>query len=439
MIKWSINNAYLSGSDFFVSYSHLDGRFYATALSNLLQEKKYSCYLDMHTSQPGKITPKTVLRQLSSANVLVVISTIASQTSHEVQKEIELFIKMNMPIIIIGRTIAEASVWKHLVIGLPVNIIPDETMLNGVVDQNFVDLLINSLTYTRQCLRIRQSVISALITLVVVLLIFMITFYYFTNSMREINKKMNIETAKLKLKNDSLIKIEIDLQKVRLQYDTARNNLIRSQKEKQILNGNLSKSLGDLRIGDADGKYLYNKVDSLRHFINQLAKDERLYISEYETQLKRQDARQGILNHSIKNETSPTGPASMGEHCIIVFEFDSAVLSTMYYPLIDEISNVLRSSDKSIEIRSYSSKIAVTEDSGKRKVLRWGLDDFYFPQAKSVHSIKLAKQRAQALKTYLVNSGVDEKKIKIKAFGQSREGATFNTFIREWLEVVVVQ
>jgi OOP family OmpA-OmpF porin len=88
----------------------------------------------------------------------------------------------------------------------------------------------------------------------------------------------------------------------------------------------------------------------------------------------------------------------------IQFEFDSSVLKTESYPILDMTSADLKSSG------------AVCE-----------LDGFASSEGTAAHNMRLSKDRANSVKTYLVNSGVSAKKLKVKAFGETHPIADNST------------
>jgi OOP family OmpA-OmpF porin len=88
----------------------------------------------------------------------------------------------------------------------------------------------------------------------------------------------------------------------------------------------------------------------------------------------------------------------------IQFEFDSSVLKTSSYPVLDATSADLRSSGASVE-----------------------LDGFASSEGTAAHNLALSKDRATSVKTYLVNSGVAAKKLKVKAFGETKPIADNST------------
>jgi OOP family OmpA-OmpF porin len=88
----------------------------------------------------------------------------------------------------------------------------------------------------------------------------------------------------------------------------------------------------------------------------------------------------------------------------IQFEFDSSVLRTSSYPVLDATSADLRSSGKTIWVNGYASS-----------------------EGTAAHNMALSKDRANSVKTYLVNSGVDAKHIKVKGYGETHPIADNST------------
>jgi OOP family OmpA-OmpF porin len=88
----------------------------------------------------------------------------------------------------------------------------------------------------------------------------------------------------------------------------------------------------------------------------------------------------------------------------IQFEFDSSGLRPTAFPILDATSADLRASKKSITINGYASS-----------------------EGTAAHNLTLSKDRATAVKTYLVNSGVDAKKLKVKGNGETHPVADNNT------------
>ena len=86
----------------------------------------------------------------------------------------------------------------------------------------------------------------------------------------------------------------------------------------------------------------------------------------------------------------------------IQFEFDSSVLRTDAYPMLDKLSSDLRSNSSArVQLDGHASSEGTTE-----------------------YNMTLSRDRANSVKTYLVNSGVAASRISTTAFGESRPVAS---------------
>ncbi|WP_419699828.1 OmpA family protein [Mucilaginibacter sp. NFX135] len=139
--------------------------------------------------------------------------------------------------------------------------------------------------------------------------------------------------------------------------------------------------------------------------------------------LKKDSDGDGVADQFDKCPGTAAGSVVDGSGCVIVFpkdtvaatpaataysniqfEFDSSVLRTSSYPVLDATSADLRSSGKSVEVDGYASS-----------------------EGTAAHNLSLSKDRANSVKTYLVNSGVDAKKVKVKGYGETNPIADNST------------
>ncbi|TSD63044.1 OmpA family protein [Inquilinus sp. KBS0705] len=141
------------------------------------------------------------------------------------------------------------------------------------------------------------------------------------------------------------------------------------------------------------------------------------------TDLKKDSDGDGVSDQFDKCPNTPAGSVVDGSGCVIVFpkvadtvattavaysniqfEFDSSVLRTSSYPVLDATSADLRSSGKTVEIDGYASS-----------------------EGTAAHNLSLSKDRANSVKTYLVNSGVAASKLKVKGYGETNPIADNST------------
>src|ERR1700748_2648001 len=142
--------------------------------------------------------------------------------------------------------------------------------------------------------------------------------------------------------------------------------------------------------------------------------------------LKKDSDGDGVADQFDKCPNTPAGSVVDGSGCVIVFpkdtvkvdsakaaakaysniqfEFDSSVLRTSSYPVLDASSADLRSSGKTITLAGYASS-----------------------EGTAAHNMRLSRDRANSVKTYLVNSGVEAKHLKIKAYGETHPIADNST------------
>lgn len=88
----------------------------------------------------------------------------------------------------------------------------------------------------------------------------------------------------------------------------------------------------------------------------------------------------------------------------IQFEFDSSVLKTSSYPVLDATAADLKANGSTVTVAGYASS-----------------------EGTAAHNMVLSKDRANSVKTYLVNSGVESKRLKIKAYGETHPVADNST------------
>ena len=98
-----------------------------------------------------------------------------------------------------------------------------------------------------------------------------------------------------------------------------------------------------------------------------------------------------------------TAPMASGWETI-QFEFNSSVLKTEAYPVLDKLSSTLRENGGKITAKGYASS-----------------------EGTAAYNMKLSKDRSNSVKTYLVNSGVNANQVTAKGFGEANPIASNDT------------
>ncbi|MVN90649.1 OmpA family protein [Mucilaginibacter aquatilis] len=107
----------------------------------------------------------------------------------------------------------------------------------------------------------------------------------------------------------------------------------------------------------------------------------------------------------IKLPTADSTANTAEAYSNIQFDFDSSVLRTSSYSVLDAVSADMRSnSGKMVELNGYASS-----------------------EGTAAHNLRLSKDRANSVKTYLVNSGVEAKRVKVKGLGETNPIADNST------------
>ena len=150
--------------DVFIAYSRKDGSAYAEALANQLvgRPERINCFIDQWHGNPERRIPAWTLRTARWTRALVVLATREALQSPSVETEIQEFMKMPGPIVLVtfpGVRIADAR-WYERIAGLA----PaeerggDEALVQGLPSAPVLRRILTSLTFWLQRRRIRWSV-----------------------------------------------------------------------------------------------------------------------------------------------------------------------------------------------------------------------------------------------------------------------------------------
>ncbi|WP_316798844.1 OmpA family protein [Pedobacter frigidisoli] len=139
--------------------------------------------------------------------------------------------------------------------------------------------------------------------------------------------------------------------------------------------------------------------------------------------LKKDSDGDGVADQFDKCPGTPAGTAVDGSGCPlpkmdttaaatsnvtgfekIAFDFNSSVLKTESYPTLDKLSSTLRENGGKVTVNGYASS-----------------------EGTAAYNLKLSKDRANSVKTYLVNSGVNASQVATKGLGEANPIASNDT------------
>jgi OOP family OmpA-OmpF porin len=138
--------------------------------------------------------------------------------------------------------------------------------------------------------------------------------------------------------------------------------------------------------------------------------------------LKKDTDGDGVADQFDKCPGTPAGTAVDGSGCPlpkmqvdsvagtatgyepIQFEFNSSVLKTESYPILDALSSRLRENNSKVTLKGYASS-----------------------EGTAAYNMKLSKDRSNSVKTYLVNSGVNASQVVARGYGEANPIASNDT------------
>ncbi|ACU02380.1 OmpA family protein [Pedobacter heparinus] len=161
---------------------------------------------------------------------------------------------------------------------------------------------------------------------------------------------------------------------------------------------------------------LRQEVEALKNRVSNIEKSVE--------DLKKDSDGDGVADQFDKCPGTPAGTAVDGSGCplpkapeptvkdqstltgfeTIQFEFNSSVLKTDSYPTLDKLSSVLRENGGKVTVKGYASS-----------------------EGTAAYNLKLSKDRANSVKTYLVNSGVNASQVVTKGYGEANPIASNDT------------
>lgn len=202
------------------------------------------------------------------------------------------------------------------------------------------------------------------------------------------NDKFSYTSAGLEFSLGSKAKPNLDwVNPLAMMYDELKDPSLRQEVE-ALKNrvANVEKSVDDLKK-DSDGDGVADMFDKEPNSAPGAVVDGSGRTIKFPEQTQATQTNSGV-----------TGFETIG------FEFNSSVLKTESYPTLDKLSSVLRENGGKVTVAGHASS-----------------------EGTAAYNMKLSKDRANSVKTYLVNSGVSASSVVTKGFGETKPIASNDT------------
>ncbi|NIF05148.1 TIR domain-containing protein [Chryseobacterium sp. Tr-659] len=363
------------GYDFFISYSRSDCSEYAANLANIIIEDKYSCYLDQWGSLPGKELPNSLKRKIKYSSVLILLGSEASLTSKAIEEEIHIFLQTEKIIIPVALTDISKAQWFESIEGIALS---DEktNFLKMQFSTELLKRVKNSLNYTRQSIRIRNSIITFLL-----LILTSVGILFFLFSERKKLQIINVGLAdSIQIKKESVKHIEI---------------MIKKKEDSLKL---LSSLFSDIK------RTLKIKEDSLNKTESELHENQNKLLN---THAELDVSNKKVENFTVRTLMNYEPPTNIDcnylskEH-VILFEPGMDRITPAYISYLNKLLICLKTyQNVDIIIKSY---------------------DFENDMASKAYILKLTQRRGNSIKNYLINQGFPSDHIKSIGSGNIDDG-----------------
>ena len=394
---------FITGYDFFVSYSRKDSTKYASALAVKLIAQGFSCYLDQWGSDPGTSVPKKVLRKLTNSSVLVVLGSEAAAQSEAVMEEVVLFSKTNKTIIPVDIGGTQEAIWYSSIEGLAISEETTESFKKGDPSDGIVERMGNALNYTRQTIRIKRSILVAALIIVAAIIGIGVS----TNSIFEARKELQVIGSRLDTITEESNRKGIELrEKV--------SDLENMQTKIDAMSVEIEKTTIELA-----------NLDKEKEKIEDLAKLRALNAKEMFNRFVE-------LNQKAYLQPTFANCDSIFDYnkLIIFFDYDKNVIPSKYENPLTKLSQCLLAKDNyRLVVEGYVGKTYInlaelerieSNTLGDEEIVGAASLTYSSPAA---YSMQLAERLAATVRNRLIVNGVDSS--KLMSTSTFREGRAF--------------
>jgi outer membrane protein OmpA-like peptidoglycan-associated protein len=374
---------FLSGYDFFISYSRQDANAYALKVTNYLIDKGYSCYIDKWGTEPGKSLPLNLKNIIKNASILIIVGSPAAAQSGPISEEIDIFLKTKRMIIPIDFDAIRSASWWPKIEGLALTEEPlDSLTTNQDLSSELKQRIKGSFTYTKQSVRIKKFLRRGISVSVITIGLLI---YMFLNI-----KGLNEEHFQLLRENKTIA--------------DAKNELIKKNKIQSVRNDSLIQSAIVLvRNITKNQKQLDSLNMEMKRFATGNKSLVKLVMQDFTYRTVRYPA-----NLPVPFVISKEKPLTIYQHQ------DKLTLYPEAQTALDEFAQAwkLCTESPSIQIDTDYGGTYINEQQNILVAVS--------PETKADYLKKISQNFAQSIVDYLVKKGIPKNKLSATGYGNTR-------------------
>jgi outer membrane protein OmpA-like peptidoglycan-associated protein len=374
---------FLSGYDFFISYSRQDANAYALKVTNYLIDKGYSCYIDKWGTEPGKSLPLNLKSIIKNASILIIVGSPSATQSVPISEEIDIFLKTKRMIIPIDFGAIRTAIWWPKIEGLALTEEPlDSLTTNQEPGSELKQRIKGSFTYTRQSVRIKKFLRRGISVSVITLGLLI---YMFLNI-----KGLNEEHFQLLRENKTIAE--------------AKNDLIKKNKIQSVRNDSLIQSAIVL-VHDITKNQ--KQLDSLNREMKRFATGNKSLVK-----LVMQDFTYRTVRY----------PGNLPVPFIITKEKPLTIYQHQdKLTLYPEAKTALDEFAQAWKLCTESPSIQIDTDYGGTYINeQQNILVAVSPETKADYLKKISQNFAQSIVDYLVKKGIPKNKLSATGYGNTR-------------------
>lgn len=381
---------FLSGYDFFISYSRQDANVYALKITNYLIDKGYSCYIDKWGTEPGKSLPPNLKMIIKNASILIIVGSPAAAKSGPISEEVEIFLKTKRMIIPVDFGEIRSALWWPRIEGLAVTEEPAGSLATAMdLGSELKQRIRGSFTYTKQAVRIRRFLYTGISVSMIAIIVLTV---------------LSLSIRSLKKEHDQLVIENQTLGDAKIKEQQKNNELSKKNLAQSHQNDSLMRS----GIILARGIYKHKRqLDSLKLQMGLFATGNKSLVKLVMQDFSNRTVRYPAI-WPVPLVISKEKPFTIYQHQ------DKLTLYPEAQKAIDDFAQAWKRSPQGPRIQ-IDTDYGGTYINEQQDILVAAS-----PDTKADYLKKVSQDFAQSIVDYLVKKGIPKNKLSAAGYGNTR-------------------